>query len=128
MYATTLSLSGHHDEDLARWLTCTAPTALSNGPTILECQSDFVFDIIGRLESENVTSIDATHTAEDEWKELIDAGSKNTLFSLTNSWWTGSNVPGKKAEWLSFNGGIDQYEVICRDKLDGWKGFHIISA
>lgn len=37
-------------------------------------------------------------------------------------------MPGKKAESLSYIGGIEMYEKTCREKLDGWKGFEVVTA
>ena len=107
---------------------CAAPTALSNGPTILECQTDFVVDTIAKLEEEHAKSIEPTRPAEEDWKKLIAAHNENTLFPLTSSWWTGGNIPGKKAESLSYTAGIDAYEKQCRETLQDWKGFTIVAA
>ena len=105
-----------------------APTALSNGPTILECQVDFVVSVIAKLEKEHAKSIEPTESAEEEWREMIQATNKHTLFPLTSSWWTGGNIPGKKAESLTYILGIENYETQCRETLDGWKGFEVVKA
>ena len=104
-----------------------APTAFSNGPTIIESQVDFVVATIQKLEAENIKSIEPTKVAEEEWKALIKIQSEYTLFPETPSWWTGGNIPGKKAEPLTYIGGIDMYEKECHGKLNGWKGFNIVS-
>jgi hypothetical protein len=109
-------------------LTFTAPTALSNGPTILEAQVDFIVSAIAQLEEQKAKSIEPTRSAQDNWKKLIAGMSEHTLFPLTSSWWTGGNVPGKKAEPLTYVGGIEMYEKTCRDQLDGWKGFEVVTA
>jgi len=58
---------------------------------------------------------------------LIHA-SRYTLFPFTNSWWNGSNIPGKKAQNMTYIGGIDNYEKQCREKMEGWKGFEVVAA
>ncbi|EXJ87480.1 hypothetical protein A1O3_04440 [Capronia epimyces CBS 606.96] len=103
-----------------------APTALSNGPTILECQVDFVVDSIAKLERENIKSIEPLHSAEVEWKQLITTMNDRTLFPFTSSWWTGGNIPGKKAEPMTYIGGIDNYEKQCRATMENWKGFAVV--
>ncbi|EUC27099.1 hypothetical protein COCCADRAFT_10211 [Bipolaris zeicola 26-R-13] len=102
-----------------------APTAFSNGPTIIESQCDFIFDIIKKLEKENAKSIEPTTLAEDEWKALITDMTAGSLLKGTDSWWNGGNIPGKKIEVLTYGGGISEYEKTCYTKLDGWKGFVI---
>ena len=64
-----------------------APTALSNGPTIIEAQIETIVDMISKLESENAKSIDPQRAAEEEWKQTLDAMSKYTLIPYTDSWW-----------------------------------------
>jgi cation diffusion facilitator CzcD-associated flavoprotein CzcO len=50
-----------------------APTALSNGPTILEAQTDFICDTINQLRKQGKKSIEATTEAEDEWRDGMNA-------------------------------------------------------
>ncbi|KAH0844012.1 Cyclopentanone 1,2-monooxygenase [Fonsecaea pedrosoi] len=103
-----------------------APTSLSNGPTILECQLDYVFAAIEKLEKEHAKSIEPTPEAQDEWKKTVLATTEGSLIPLTNSWWTGANIPGKKAELVTFCHGIENYEKEILKTLDGWKGFDIV--
>ncbi|KAF9886949.1 hypothetical protein FE257_010690 [Aspergillus nanangensis] len=103
-----------------------SPMALSNGPTILECQVDFIVECIARLESEGAQSIEATAQSQEDWKKLINEMSAQTLFPLTTSWWTRSNAAGVKPEMLTYIAGIGQYEAQCRETLDGWKGFTVV--
>ncbi|KAH6988314.1 hypothetical protein BKA56DRAFT_477622 [Ilyonectria sp. MPI-CAGE-AT-0026] len=105
-----------------------APTALSNGPTILECQVDFVVSAIEKLEAEKVKSIEPSSEAQTGWGDMINETASKTLFPLTNSWWNGGNIPGKKVQLLSYVGGIAEYEKQCLDTLADWKGFEIKSA
>ncbi|KAJ3534377.1 hypothetical protein NM208_g5205 [Fusarium decemcellulare] len=102
-----------------------APTAFSNGPTIIECQCDLVFNVIEKLEKDKSRSFEPTSTAEDEWKDLITTMIKGTVYGVTDSWWNGGNIPGKKPDVLSFAGGINQYEKICQERIDGWHGITV---
>ena len=105
-----------------------APTPLSNGPTIIEAQVETIVDMIKKLESEGVTSIEAQKAAEQEWKAALQTMVDYTLFPFTDSWWNGGNIPGKKAENLLYVAGIDNYEAQIRATMDGWKGFDVVSA
>lgn len=75
-----------------------SPSAFSNGTTTIEAQVETVADMIAKLEKEGAKSIEATHEAEVEWKNGIEAVAPFLLMSKTSSWWNGSNIPGKKAE------------------------------
>lgn len=105
-----------------------APTALSNGTTIIECQVETIVDMIKKLEIENVKVIEPKAEAEEEWKAMLNGMVEHTLFPYTDSWWNGSNIPGKKAENQTYIGGINAYEAQCRATMDDWKGFNIIAG
>lgn len=106
-----------------------APTALSNGPTIIECQCDFVCDTIKQLQSQGPkTTIEPTKEAEQEWKINMNAMVEHTLYPFTNSWWNTSNIPGKTAENHSYILGINNYEKHCRGTMEGWTGFEVVGA
>lgn len=102
-----------------------APTALSNGPTIVEAQVDIIADIVRKMEGEGLRRLEAQKAAEVEWKELIDNMIKKTLFPHTSSWWNAGNVPGKKAGNMLYIAGIERYEAECRLKMERWQGFDI---
>ena len=100
-----------------------APTAFSNGPTILEAQGDFITDVISRAEREGLRTVEADKTAQDEWRDLIEKMCETLLVRFTNSWWNGGNIYGKKTQMLTFPAGINVYEQMCRQKLEKWDGF-----
>lgn len=53
---------------------------------------------------------------------------ETTLFPLTNSWYMGDNIPGKKREQLNYLAGIEVYETACRAALQEWDGFDIVKG
>jgi hypothetical protein len=85
----------------SRSYTPQSPSALSNGTTLIEAQVETAVAMIAELEKQNAKSIEATHDAEIEWKEGIEKFANMTLLPLTNSWWNGANVAGKKAEGMT---------------------------
>lgn len=105
-----------------------APTAFSNGPTILECQVDFIVDLIARAEAEGISVVEANASAQQEWTALIEKMCEKTLLPFTNSWWNAGNILGKKTQMLTFPAGIDVYEMMCRKKLETWEGFEVTKA
>jgi cation diffusion facilitator CzcD-associated flavoprotein CzcO len=105
-----------------------APTALSNGPTIIECQIENIVDAISKLEARGARSIEPTREAEERWKEVLDGMSDLTLMRFTDSWWNGANIPGKKSQSLVYVGGIDVYEKQVREELQNGAGFDIVDS
>lgn len=84
--------------------------------------------MIAKLESEGAKSIDAKHEAQIEWKKMVEETANYTLIPQTTSWWNGGNIPGKKAEGMSYVMGIEVYEKQCRETMEGWKGFDVVKA
>ncbi|KAH6722767.1 cyclopentanone monooxygenase [Leptodontidium sp. MPI-SDFR-AT-0119] len=103
-----------------------APTAFSNGPVFIESQVDILVDLIKKLSSEGIKSIEALRGAEEQWKQAIQDANDKTLMPLTDSWYMGANIPGKKREQLNYLGGIANYERECRAALETLDGFNVI--
>lgn len=108
-----------------------APTALSNGTTMIEVQCDFACAAIRKvLDSEKeggrkIKSIEALSSAEDEWAAYVDEQNEPTLYPLTESWWTGANIPGKKTQMLTYLRGLSEYERETRERLERLDGFEV---
>lgn len=121
-----ITISGFPNAFMA--YTPQAPTALSNGPTIIEAQVETIVDMVSKLEAEGAKRIEPKRQAEEEWKTTLDTMSKHTLIPYTDSWWNGANIPGKKAENMIYVAGINTYEKQLRETMDGWQGFDVVTA
>lgn len=67
--------------------------------------------------------IEVRQDAAQKWGDAIQEMNEKTLFPLTDSWYMGANIPGKKREQLNYLAGVAQYEVECRKALENWDGF-----
>jgi cation diffusion facilitator CzcD-associated flavoprotein CzcO len=103
-----------------------APTAFTNAPPFIESQVDIVIDLIKKLQSEGIKYIEAQHTAEKKWKQAIQDANEQTLLPLTDSWYMGANIPGKKREQLVYLKGIQNYELECRAAIEVLEGFTVV--
>ncbi|KAH6871224.1 cyclopentanone monooxygenase [Thelonectria olida] len=103
-----------------------APTAFTNGPVFIESQVDMVVDLLKKLQGKDVKSIEAQRNAEEQWKQAIQEANDKTLMPLTDSWYMGANIPGKKREQLNYLGGIEKYEHECRGALETLEGFTVV--
>ena len=105
------------------------PTAFSNGPSCVECQGDWIVDAMAKMRSQGIDYLEATHEAEEEWRQKVTQLSYETLFPGTSSWYMGANVPGKPREQLNYAGGFPLYEKECREVLEeGFRGFVTATA
>jgi hypothetical protein len=105
-----------------------APTAFTNGPVFIEQQVEFIADFIQKMRAEKVKTVEPTHDAEKKWKQDIQDMNDMTLFPLTNSWYMGANIPGKKREQLNYLAGMQNYEKACRAALESWDGFVLVKS
>jgi len=101
-----------------------APTAFSNGPSCLEPQCDFIIRAITSMRDQGQTRIDPTEEKEREWYEQVQSFSKRTLRHDVDSWYMGTNIPGKKKEALNYSGGLPLYIKTINGVADnGFEGF-----
>lgn len=101
-----------------------SPSAFCNGPTCAELEGDWVVDAISYMRDNNLTRIEATPEAEDEWHEHLEGLANATTFKLANSWYMNANVPGQKTELLAYPGGLSMYLEKCHDSVqNGYAGF-----
>lgn len=88
-------------------------------------QVDFVADMLTKLRKEGIKSFEPQRQAEEKWKQDIQDVNAQTLFPLTDSWYMGANIPGKKREQLNYIGGVYNYDRACRASLEKWQGFDL---
>jgi hypothetical protein len=94
----------------------------------IEVQVDIVVDLLKKLQDEDIKSIEPQRSAEEGWKQAIQDANEKTLLPLTDSWYMGANIPGKKREQLNYLGGIEQYERECRSALSTLQGFTVVHS
>ena len=92
-----------------------APSAaLCNMTTCLQQQTEWITNCIRDIRDSGHDVIEPTKKGEDAWVKHHDETAEATLIAKTDSWYTGSNVPGKPRRVLSYTGGVGVY----RDKCD----------
>lgn len=121
---TYLGLSVHGFPNMFFLYGPHAPTAYSNGPSCTEPQGDWVVEVLKSMRDKGLTRIDASKEAELEWKRNVVELHKKTLRDTVDSWYMGTNIPGKVREPLNYAGGIPTYVKTIREVLDnGYEGF-----
>ena len=63
-----------------------APTAFATGPSHALNQGSFIVDTLKYMRDNKYKSIDATHEAEKEFKEVVNDIAYKGLFSQADSW------------------------------------------
>ena len=123
--STTLGLQVHGYPNLFTTGAPLAPAAaLCNMTTCLQHQVDWITGCIGHLRANDLTEIEPTKQTQDQWVTYHDSIANATLIAQTDSWYMGSNVPGKQRRMLSFAGGVGTYHQKCEElTVRGYPGF-----
>jgi cation diffusion facilitator CzcD-associated flavoprotein CzcO len=101
-----------------------SPSVLSNMVVSIEQHVDWIADCIGWLRAAKLTTIEADRRAEDAWTDHVRAAADQTLYPHTDSWYLGTNVPGKPRVFLPYYGGVGNYRSLCdRVAASGYRGF-----
>ncbi|KAL5605663.1 hypothetical protein FOVSG1_005810 [Fusarium oxysporum f. sp. vasinfectum] len=100
------------------------PTALSNGPTCVEIQGDWIVQAVASARKAGKQRMRATVQGQDMYRELVNEMTAETLFPMANSYYMGANIDGKPREALNFPGGIPLYrDMLERSAENGYEGF-----
>lgn len=124
---TTMGLQIHGYPNLFTTAVPLAPSAaLCNMTTCLQQQTEWISACIAHLSQQGKTVMEPTAEAEEAWVRHHDETAGATLIAKTNSWYLGSNVPGKPRRVLSYTGGVGTYRRKCDEvAAGGYPGFVI---
>ncbi len=100
-----------------------SPSVLTNMVPSIEQHVEWIADCIGYLRDHGLTRIEATSEAEDAWVDHVNEIASQTLYPKGNSWYLGSNVPGKPRVFMPYLG-FPPYVQKCNEVAEnGYEGF-----
>ena len=103
-----------------------SPSVLSNMVVSIEQHVEWITAALSHMREEGLQTIEATNTAQEGWVKYVNGYSDITLYSQANSWYMGSNVPGKPRVFLPYAGGVDRYRQACCDVVrQDYLGFEL---
>ncbi len=103
-----------------------SPSAATNFVAALEQHVEWIGDCIAYLRANDIRTIEATATAQQDWIDHATSLVAPTVLvhPSCNSWYNGGNVPGKKRMYMGYTGGIPEYRRRCDDiAAAGYTGF-----
>ncbi|MFC7062580.1 flavin-containing monooxygenase [Halobacillus seohaensis] len=104
-----------------------SPSVLSNMPVSIEQHVEWIADCIDYLCEHNIDYIEATPEAENAWSTHCREVAEATLFTKTESWYTGANIEGKPRGFLIYLGGVGAYREKCSEIAnEGYPGFTMV--
>jgi len=106
-----------------------SPSVLSNMPVSIEQHVEWIADCIEYMRANGVETIEANVEAEEGWSKHCREVAESTLFTKTDSWYTGANIPGKPRGFLIYLGGVGAYRQKCDEiAAKGYEGFSFVST
>ncbi len=101
----------------------------TNFPRGIEEAVDWATDLLVHMRENNVSRIEASQAAEDEWTAHVKETYKYSLLGNSQSWFTGynSNVAGHdKLRYMIYNGGAPRFrQRLQQVAADGYAGFEL---
>jgi cation diffusion facilitator CzcD-associated flavoprotein CzcO len=115
--------------DFPNMFMITGPGAtLGNLPLSIETHVDWITDCIATMRRDGLTRIEATPEAQEEWSQHVDAEAGRSMISRADSWYNGSNIPGKARAYVFYFGHFGRYrQRLLQVAEDGYTGFVLSS-
>jgi cyclohexanone monooxygenase len=87
-------------------------------PSLLgDFQAKIIVQLLAELSVRDALTVEPTHVAEDAWISRVNDAINATLIPKTNSWWMGTNIPGKPRQPVVFAGGFPAYRQLVEQAL-----------
>ncbi|MEQ9451187.1 MAG: NAD(P)/FAD-dependent oxidoreductase [Pseudomonadales bacterium] len=99
------------------------PGVLYNMPLGAEREAQWIGNCIQHLQKEGLGAVEPTPDAEETWDHEVAGLADRTLYPLTDSWYTGANIPGKPRKFCVHLGGPLYFERISEVAANGYEGF-----
>jgi len=101
-----------------------SPAVISNMPTAIEQHNEWIRDCLVYMRDHGYQRIETSATTEEEWTVHVSELAQETLLVKVDSWYMGSNIPGKPRRFLSYLGGVGTYgDVITGVAAKDYDGF-----
>ncbi len=92
----------------------------------VEVVGEWVANCLSYMRDKGYQRIEADASAEEAWNEHAQSLTEGMIFTKTDSWFMGTNVPGKKRGFLFYAGGAPAFrEKVSDVAAKGYEGFKL---
>jgi cyclohexanone monooxygenase len=103
-----------------------SPSVLASVIAAIEQHVDFTVELLDWMRSRAQVVVEAQPDAEDAWVEHVNELAARTIYPRANSWYLGTNVPGKTRVFMPYSGGLHTYRAECdRVAAAGYPGLAV---
>jgi cyclohexanone monooxygenase len=102
------------------------PAALACVTFFMEIQSKWIGSLLTYMKTNAKSTVSPGPEGEKAWSDLVDGMSKMVLFTSPNcnSWYLGSNIPGKKRQYFVYVAGLPSYIAKLEEETQkNYQGF-----
>ncbi len=100
-----------------------SPCVLYNMPLGAERQSDWIRECILHMRTHGIGAIEPAPGMDLVWTREVETIANQSLYPQTESWYTGSNIPGKHRQFAVHMGGPAYFARIEEAAGKGYEGF-----
>jgi cyclohexanone monooxygenase len=106
-----------------------SPSVLTNVIMAIEQHVELIARCLKHMQLHALIFAEPALEAQDQWVAHVNEVASKTLFTGTQSWYMGANIPGKPRVFLPYIGGLGTYTTICDEVVaDGFRGFDFQAA
>lgn len=103
-----------------------SPSVKSNMVVSIEQHVNWIMDCLSYMAVNDLSEIDADPVAEIAWVNHVNEVANATLYVKADSWYMGSNIPGKPRVFMPYVGGVPAYRRKCDEVArSGYEGFKL---
>jgi len=100
-----------------------SPCVLFNMPLGAELEADWIRECILHLRKHGLGAIEPAPGVDIAWAREVEEIANQSLYPQTDSWYTGSNIPGKHRQFAVHMGGSNYFAQIRDVAARGYAGF-----
>jgi len=101
-----------------------SPSVKTQMIAAIQQHMDWIADCLETMRAKGMKRIEPRAEAERDWVHHVNEVADSTLYPLANSWYLGSNIPGKPRVFMPYVGGFAGYAKRCAAVAEnGYEGF-----
>ncbi|MGE0388295.1 MAG: flavin-containing monooxygenase [Gammaproteobacteria bacterium] len=102
-----------------------SPSVWANVLNAIEQHVDWITGLLAHARAQGCGTVEASRQAQDAWVAHVNEVAEATLLVTCNSWYLGSNIPGKPRVFMPYLG-VDNYNRRCAQiAAQGYAGFEL---
>ena len=106
-----------------------SPSVLTNMVMSIEQHVEWISELLRHAGEHGVQRIEAQLDAQEAWSTHVVEAADATLLPLANSWWAGSNIPGKPRVFMPYVAGLAVYGEKLHEVAErGYDGFDLTTG